>query len=341
MKRLFLRAFINTHTVKKVGLSKPLQLRLSASLILTIALFLLANNSYAHGHLNGFVVKNPLVPIEQIRHGGPPKDGILALDQPIFISGADATQLNSSDRVLGLVYNGEIKAYPIRILDYHEIVNDQFGNHHVTISFCPLCGTGIGFDARVKSAKFKGKVLDFGVSGLLFNSDVLMYDRQTKSLWSQIKRQAINGPMKGTVLDALPIEHTTWGDWIKRHPDSKVLSFDTGHTRNYRSSPYGGYENSESLYFSVSHQDKRYHPKEITLGVEVNGVFKAYPFSELGKVKSPLTDTVNGMPLLIHFDMKTLSGRVEDIKGKPYPVLSAYWFAWFTFHPDTEVFRGR
>ncbi len=309
--------------------------------VFLVILLLISNTSNAQPNLNGFVIKNPLVAIEQIRHGGPPKDGIPALDKPIFINGADFTQLKLSDRVLGLVYNGEVKAYPIRILDYHEIVNDLFGNRPVVISFCPLCGTGMGFDSRVKDADFSEKVLDFGVSGLLYNSDVLMYDRQTESLWSQINRQAISGPMKGTLLNTLPIEHTTWGDWYKRHPDSKVLSFDTGYARNYRNSPYAGYENSEALYFPVSHQDKRYHPKEITLGIAVNGVFKAYPFSELSKASSPLRDTVNGIPMVIHFDMETLSGRVEDMNGKPYPVLSAYWFAWFAFHPETEVFEVR
>ena len=304
-----------------------------------VALLLISNTSNAQVNLNGFVIKNPLVAIEQIRHGGPPKDGIPALDKPIFITGADVTQLKPSDRVLGLIYNCEVKAYPIRILNHHEIVNDLFGNRHVVISFCPLCGTGMGFDARVKGAGLREKILDFGVSGLLYNSDVLMYDRQTESLWSQIDRQAISGPMKGAVLNTLPIEHTTWGDWYKRYPESKVLSFDTGYTRNYFYSPYAGYENSESLYFPVSHQDKRYHPKEITLGIEVNGVFKAYPFSELGKASSPLRDTVNGMQLKIHFNMETLSGRVENMSGKPYPVLSAYWFAWFAFHPETEVFE--
>ena len=319
-------------------LIKNIQHSLNFLWLFLVTLLFIANMSYAQPNLNGFVIKNPLVAIEQIRHGGPPKDGIPALDKPIFINGEDVTQLKPSDRVLGLVYNGEVKAYPIGILDHHEIVNDLFDNRHVVISFCPLCGTGMGFDARVKGAGFSEKVLDFGVSGLLYNSDVLMYDRQTESLWSQIDHQAISGPMKGAVLNTLPIEHTTWGDWYKRYPDSKVLSFDTGHGRNYRHSPYAGYENSQSLYFPVSHQDKRYHPKEITLGIEVNGVFKAYPFSELSKASSPLKDVVNGMPLLIHFDMETLSGRVENMNGKPYPVLSAYWFAWFAFHPETEVY---
>jgi hypothetical protein len=301
--------------------------------ILLLTQLLMANTLQARQSLNGFSIENPLVPLDQIQHGGPPKDGIPALDNPVFISAQRASELKPLDRVLGLKYQGEIKAYPIRILDHHEIVNDQFGSQNVVISFCPLCGTGMGFNARVNN-----QVLDFGVSGLLYNSDVLMYDRQTESLWSQIDQQAISGPMKGARLQPLPIEHTTWADWKARYPKTKVLSFNTGHSRNYRHSPYAGYESSESLYFTVSHQDKRYHPKEITLGLQVGDTFKAYPFSELGKGASPLSDTIEGKKFTIHFDMQTLSGRVENDAGQAYPVLSAYWFAWIAFHPDTQVY---
>lgn len=283
--------------------------------------------------LNGFVIEKPLVPINLIQQGGPPKDGIPALSHPTFVKAAQAKQLDPFDRVLGLAYQGEVKAYPIRILDHHEIVNDVFDQQKVVISFCPLCGTGMGFHANVN-----GQDLNFGVSGLLYNSDVLMYDQQTLSLWSQMDQQAISGKYKGKTLTPLPIEHTTWEDWKTRHPNTKVLSFDTGHSRNYRNTPYAGYETSESLYFSVSHYDKRYHPKEVTLGLQVNGQFKAYPFSELAKTKSPLTDVLNGQSFTLYFDMETLSGRVEDSNGQAYPVLSAYWFAWFAFHPETRVF---
>jgi len=327
--------FMQTSFISYVHSRYPLLLR---SVFISFLALQFSIGAMAQENRNGFIIENPLVPIDQIQHGGPPKDGIPALDNPVFVHAADSAQLEPFDRVLGLVYNGEIKAYPIRILDHHEIVNDQFGSKNVVISFCPLCGTGMGFDANIKGPDSAYKILDFGVSGLLYNSDVLMYDRQTQSLWSQIDQQAISGPMKGSILSPLPIEHTSWADWYKRYPDSKVLSFDTGHARNYQVSPYAGYENSETLYFPVSHQDKRYHPKEVTLGIEVNGVFKAYPFSELANITTPLKDTVNNMPLLIHFDMETLSGRVETIKKIPYPVLSAYWFAWVAFHPETEVF---
>ena len=135
---------------------------------------------------NGFDLSNALIPVEQIKHGGPARDGIPAISQPDFISEKQARFLEDADRVLGINMQGEQKAYPVRILNYHEIVNDHFGDV-VLVSYCPLCGTGMAF-----LANRDGKDFDFGVSGLLYNSDVLLYDRQTESLWSQIRKQAIS-----------------------------------------------------------------------------------------------------------------------------------------------------
>jgi hypothetical protein len=288
----------------------------------------------ARSVLNGFTVKDPLIPIEAIYHGGPPRDGIPALNKPKFVDAKRSKRLNPEDRVLGLYYQGEAKAYPISILDYHEVVNDRYGHDRVVISFCPLCGTGMAFNARVD-----GRNLTFGVSGLLYNSDVLMYDKQTESLWSQIDQQAVSGPMKGASLSMLPIEHTTWNDWKSRYPHTKVLSFDTGHSLDYKKTPYTGYNDSQLIYFPVTHEDKRYHPKEVVLGVEVDGVYKAYPFSALTKTDSPLEDRVNGKKISITFDAKSRTGRIHDENGKPYPVLSAFWFAWIAFHPETAVYQ--
>ncbi len=123
-------------------------------------------------------------------------------------------------------------------------MKDQFAQQKVVISYCPVCGTGIAFNVTVNNTDFK-----FGVSGLLFNSDVLMYDRQTQSLWSQIKQQAISGQMSAHKLKMLPIEHTTWADWVKRHPKTQVLSFKIGHIKNYNRSPYAGYKTSPSYIF--------------------------------------------------------------------------------------------
>jgi len=151
------------------------------------------------------------IPIDEINSGGPPKDGIPALLKPHFVSVKEASFLKEEDRVVGFRVGQSAKAYPIRILNWHEIVNDTVGGKKIVVSYCPLCGT-----AMIFAADMKDKSYTFGVSGLLYNSDVLMYDHQTESLWSQIKMEAVTGKLAGTPLRLLPSQVTTWKDWKKK-----------------------------------------------------------------------------------------------------------------------------
>lgn len=289
---------------------------------------------------NGFDVRGALVPIAAIERGGPPRDGIPALDRPKFVAAADAP-LRSDDRVLGLLHRGVIRAYPVRILNWHEVVNDRLAGDPVAITYCPLCGTGMAFAARLP-ARLAARELSFGVSGLLFNSDMLLYDRATGSLWSQLRQQAISGPLKGTTLTAWPLESTTWADWRRRHPDTEVLSFDTGHARDYDRDPYAGYDAVHRLMFSVQHRDSRLGLKEWVLGVAVGRASKAYPFTALATRTAGsgwLEDRVGGQVVRIRYDAVHRAARVEDSSGYPLAAVTAYWFAWVAFHPDTEVLR--
>ncbi len=283
---------------------------------------------------NGFDLSDTLVPSAQIHHGGPPRDGIPAIDEPKFVNIGGVNFLEDDDRVLGMHRNGTVKAYPIRILNYHEIVNDKFGDEAVVVSFCPLCGTGMAFSANVG-----GETHSFGVSGLLYNSDVLLYDRETESLWSQIMRKAISGKMKGTSLGQLALTHTSWRDWRERHPNTLVLSTDTGHARNYNRSPYAGYETTSKVFFPVSNKNAKYHPKELVMGLKLGDQTKVYPFAELSKGPSVVNDSFAGRLLRIEFDARHRNGRIVDQHGKEIPTTIAYWFAWVAFHPDTEVFE--
>jgi hypothetical protein len=286
---------------------------------------------------NGFDLAGSLVPTSEIHQGGPPRDGIPALDDPRFVAAGEAGFLEDTDRVLGLVLGGEARAYPIGILNWHEIVNDQVAGRPVAVTFCPLCGTGVAFDARIG-----GDRALFGVSGLLYNSDVLLYDRRTQSLWSQIKRQAVSGPLKGQRLRALPVDHTTWRAWRAEHPKTLVLSTHTGHKRDYRKDPYAGYESEAGLYFPISARSKRYHPKERVLGLELAGRFKAYPFAELARTgEREIRDRVKDHEVLIRFDAENGSARAFDAEGRPLAGINGFWFAWYAFHPDTEVFEAR
>jgi hypothetical protein len=282
----------------------------------------------------GFDYSRHSIPVNEIFSGGPAKDGIPSIDEPRFIAATKAWDyLQDADRVLGLVRNGQAKAYPIKILNWHEIVNDEIGGRAVVVTFCPLCGTGMVFDATVK-----GQSLSFGVSGLLYQSDMLLYDRKTESLWSQIKTQAVTGPMTGTRLKLLSSMQTTWGRWKKKYPQTLVLSQKTGYQRDYDRDPYAGYTASQQLMFGVNNRNRDFHPKESVIGVDLDGTAKAYPFSELAKAKQPVHDKLNGVPIKVIFDEKSQTAVVQDDQGNEIPSVVGFWFAWFTFHPDTEIF---
>lgn len=285
---------------------------------------------------NGFDLAESLVPVDEIRSGGPPRDGIPALDDPKLVRAEKADFLTGEDRVLGLERRGEARAYPIKILNWHEIVNDEVAGQPIAVTYCPLCGTGMVFDAEVA-----GRTLQFGVSGLLYKSDVLLYDRQTESLWSQIGKEAIAGPLRGVPLTALPVTHTSWQAWRKAHPETLVLSTQTGHARDYSRDPYGGYGEESGLYFPVGPRSDRFHPKEWVLGVEVNGRFKAYPFSELAKSgQRKIRDRFNDRTILIRFDPVNQSATAHGTDGRQLPAVPGFWFAWYAFHPETEVFTA-
>ncbi|MEN8129423.1 MAG: DUF3179 domain-containing protein [Pseudomonadota bacterium] len=282
---------------------------------------------------NGFDLVDALIAADEVLPGGPPRDGIPAIDRPRFVSAATADFLREENRVLGVVRNGVKKAYPISIMNWHEIVNDRFGNEAIAVTYCPLCGTGMAFLAEAA-----GIPLTFGVSGLLYNSDMLLYDRQTQSLWSQIAAQAISGTHKGHRLAAIPVSHTTWSDWRQRHPDTLVLSQDTGFTRDYHRSPYAGYETSRELFFPVKFRARGYHPKERVLGLGIGGRHKAYPFAELSKTTGTVRDRVAGKDIEIRFDAEHQTATAVDETGRELATVIAYWFAWYGFHPETDIY---
>ena len=276
------------------------------------------------------------IPLNEILDGGPPKDGIPALFDPKFVSAGEATYLEPTDRILGLEIDGEAKAYPIKILNWHELVNDYVGGKAALISYCPLCGTGMAYDAVMDGKRFL-----FGVSGKLYNSNVLFYDKETESLWSQIKMEAVTGPMTGRKLELLPLEHTTWADWQLKHPQTTVLSQRTGYRRDYARDPYGDYEQNNRIFFPVAHEDSRLHRKAWVLGVMVNGQTKAYPFQSLAQAPQPLEDEAGGQKIWINYDSQNQSAVVKDGRGEIIPSVQAYWFAWAAFYPGTDLWQGK
>lgn len=259
----------------------------------------------------------------------PLKTGFLRYN-PSFVGADAASFLGDRDRVLGMEIKGEAKAYPIKILNWHEVVNDQIGGVPVLITYCPLCGTGMVFDPQVR-----GRRLSFVVSGKLYNSNVLFYDKETESLWSQIKMEAVTGPMTGERLKLLPLEHTTWADWRAKHPQTKVLTQETGYQRDYLKDPYQGYEQDEKIFFPVAHEDPRLPRKARILGVVVNGQAKAYAFEAL---QPEVSDQVGGQEIRIEHNYKSRNAIIKNERGEIIPSVQAYWFAWKAFYPETEIY---
>jgi hypothetical protein len=282
----------------------------------------------------GFTEATPhLVPWEELHEGCSRRDCIPALDEPRFVSADRAGFLGAGDAVLALARGGEARAYPVKILNWHELVNDTVGKKPVLISYCPLCGSGVAFERRVE-----GKTAEFGVSGLLYRSDLVMYDRATNTLWSQIEGRAIAGPLSGKFLRTLPLAHTSWGEWKKHHPGTLVLSTDTGSAHDYDRYPYGDYETSPKISFPVAARDDRLPPKTAVYGVMAGDVPVAYEAAWL-RGKKKLTDNVAGRELAVEMG-KDGSVTVRDAEtGETFTAMRLFWFAWYAFHPSTEL-RG-
>ena len=301
-----------------------------------MALTLIAAPASAGVVKNGFELEGGLINPDEILQGGPPRDGIPALTKPHFVAADEAHGLADGDRVLGLDRNGIARAYPIAILNWHELVNDRFGDEPVVVSYCPLCGTGMVF-----AAELGGDALTFGVSGLLYNSDVLFYDHQSGSLWSQLLRKAVTGPMQGANLEMLPASHTSWADWRARYPETQVLSRETGYTRDYDRNPHGGYDTDGRIFFPVSNVSNLYHPKEQVLGVSIDGQHKGYPFTELaGAGSERIDDQFAGQRVTVIWDEVHRTARALDQGGEQIPTVTSFWFAWYGFHPETLVYRA-
>ncbi|WP_087016417.1 DUF3179 domain-containing protein [Thaumasiovibrio subtropicus] len=312
-----------------------------ALIVTTQILSLLASVSAAQ--LNGFSLDTTSIPRNEILRGGPPRDGIPALLSPNFIEKtAEQAPLKPDDVVLGLFLNGIAKAYPINIMNWHEIVNDEFEGKPVMISYCPLCGSGVAFERAIaKNEASATPALSFGVSGLLYNSDMLMYDHQTESLWSQIKGEAISGKHLGMRLQQLPMQMMRWKHWYARHPNTLVLSTQTGFSRNYDVNPYAGYESHERLYFPVSETvPDRYHAKAWVYGLTLENQSLAIPLSTLkSKQETEFSYTLDDQIIDFIWQPESESLLAYDQQGHPLPLTPLYWFAWYTFYPATLVYE--
>ncbi|PSP55766.1 hypothetical protein BRC82_04055 [Halobacteriales archaeon QS_1_67_19] len=299
----------------------------------------------------------------QVQDGGPPKDGIPSIDDPSFWTADEADEeLDNRDVVFGLVRNGEVKAYPQRILVHHEIANDVVGDEPVAITYCPLTGTAMGF---------RRGAVEFGVSGNLVNNNLIMYDRATDSRWPQVLGTAISGELEGESLREFRLVWTRWEHWKAAHPDTEVLSEDTGHVRDYAPSgdPYGSYVPNRSGYyiqdrtlFPPLQDDDRFPGKHVVIGARTDAGAIAFEKDAL-RESGVLSGAIGDLPYLAVYDRELDTASVyrnpddasfdyedgqavaddgtshdpADLPLERVYAFDAMWFAWSGFYPSTEV----
>jgi len=322
---------------------------------------------------------------------GAPRDAIPAITDPVFSADwSDVTErsqqydsslpeglaLNDQDQVIGVERDGRARAYPLRVLNWHEVVNDEFGGP-LLVTYCPLCGSAVTAERRVDGAE-----TTFGVSGLLYRADLVMYDEATESLWSQILAQAIQGPSTGDRLSLTPSSFTSWGDWREAHPDTEVLlpppisNTVAGRVRRrYAVDPYAAYDDNRQIGIGDSEDGGRLHPKTTVIGVSDGDASRAYPLPAV-RAAGVVNDTVGELPVVVttdgdgrlyaydrRADGTTLSfdrdGDALAAGDSRWSVATAtatdgpyegtrlerandrspmFWFAWRDFNPGTEIY---
>jgi hypothetical protein len=257
-----------------------------------------------------------VVPFNEIVSGGPPKDGIPAIDRPKFETVRSAgSWLDAREPVMVVEHQGTVRAYPLQILIWHEIVNDQVGDLPVAVTYCPLCNTALVFDRR-----HRGRILDFGTTGRLRHSDLVMYDRQTESWWQQATGEGLVGAFAGDTLRMVPSQTLSWAEFRGEHPDAGVLSRNTGYQRSYGRNPYAGYDapsGSPLTEFFRAKLDTRLAAMERVVAVRVGKESVAYPFSRL-RAAHVANDVVAGRPIAVLWTEGTASAldRAQIAKGR-------------------------
>lgn len=348
---------------------------LSKNVLLLFAILFLTNACSNDGDVSGQNNRGWLIPEGEVRDGGPGKDGIPSVDNPTFAPIAEIDFLTDDDLVVAVKEGNEIRAYAHDILDWHEIVNDKVNDRAVSITYCPLTGTAIGWDRTIN-----GKETTFGVSGLLYNSNLIPYDRETDSNWSQIRLDCVNGELQSEQAQTFDVLETTWATFKSMFPNALVMTLGTGFNRQYGVYPYGTYKVSETLFFPASPDDQRLHRKERVRGVIVDGRAKVYRFDnfdnpEIGVLQDNFSGTevvvaasesrnfivsfnrnLNGT--LLDFTPVEDGGAIimEDNEGNKWNIFGeavdgprsgerlntvesfiGYWFSWGAFYPGAEI----
>ncbi len=350
------------------------RLRIAALLAVCATLFL-ASCSGGSTPPGPGAAENWLIPLAEVSDGGPGRDGIPSVDTPIFQRAADDTFMRPLDAVVGVFLEGEYRAYPHMILNWHEVVNDSVLSNNFVLSYCPLTGSALAWDVDDGAGN-----PEFGVSGLLYNSNLILYDRASSSRWSQMLELSIWGARIREVPARIQVIETSWESWIAMYPDSWVLTTNTGASRNYAAYPYGSYRTNDQLLFPVSNLDNRMHPKQRVLGIHSATASKVYQLFAFGSATQTINDQFDGQPIVavgnsdrafgaiygreladgtvLTFSPLTdqFPGVMEDTEGNTWDIFgtavsgprqgtqlpmtnsyTAMWFAWAAFFENTEI----
>lgn len=271
-------------------------------------------------------LKRRSIDLNLILDGGPGKDGIPAINNSKLVS---ISETKIKEDVLGVLVdiNGKKRYYPYNILVWHEIVNDAFNGMDIVVTFCPLCGSAIVFNANLE-----GERLQFGVSGKLYESNMLMYDKKTESLWSQSRGEAVVGDYTGKKLELVKMQLLRFDELKAKYPETRILSEKTGYSRDYSLYPYGNYESTKLLYFPVSVQDTRFQAKEIMYVFNLHDKSVAFPVDDLAKQR--VEKIIESKTIVVERQAGEINVYMD---GKVLPGYYEMWFSWATHHQKNGI----
>lgn len=314
-----------------------------------------------------------LIPISEVKDGGPGKDGIPSIDNPNFTTANNTSFLNDNDLVVGIVKDNQAKAYPHIVLDWHEVVNDEINNTFITLNYCPLTGTAFAWESISNGTK-----TTFGVSGLLYNANLILYDRNTGSNWSQLRLECVNGQLINNKPKLMNVVETNWKTWRTLYPNTEVLTTQTGFSRTYGTSPYGDYAtNNNRFIFTPSITNSALPNKDRVYAIIDGNESKVYQFSNFNNGHI-IRDTFNGANYLIvgnedliygfklsgdhenltfEYDFSDSEAFFKDNEGNKWSIFGkaiegpregetllgaksviSYWFAIAAFYPNPEIY---
>lgn len=318
-----------------------------------------------------------LIPVGSVFDGGPGQDGIPALSNPQFSQTLDIHFMNDDELIIVGKFDGKIRGYPHKILDWHEIANDQINQNVFAVTYCPLTGSALGWERILN-----GKTTTFGVSGLLYNSNLIPYDRLTGSRWSQMLSKCVNGELIGSEPKKFQLVEMTWKTFWDTYKDATVINTETGYNRNYDLYPYGNYKDENSLLFPIEPADSRLPWKERVLGVAIGSIAKSYRVNVDIIGNDVIVDTLAGVELIVvrnaqaafgaafynelngnridsifavqdefpvvmqdkagnkyDFFGEVLSGPNQGAKLKWMDSYISFWIAWAGFHPGVPIYQ--